>query len=284
MRQQLILEIVMAILIMNCATFTLARLILQLSGECAASLEIDPDITPYSSGDVGTMTYLVAGNLNQPAAAFQFLKPELSWCTQNVNYRMIGWNAKSTARQIADEICAMMPKKAMVYTISLGDHVARYVEEYLRGSLELLGIDLEIIAINPCTTVDFMIPPLGALLKIGAPVFEVACHALGWLSVIPVIPTVGGRCSLILLADQYWTIAYDRPPHETSHTIGVICSKPDEEKDQDGLLDNGQIRSYFGQQGEPIFVTIKTSHGNTVGAAEAYRDGIEMASVWRKNA
>lgn len=220
---------------LNSLSFMVARVTFCLSGNTAAKFE-----HAIVDQEDRAMTYLVAGNLNQPRAAFRFLQPELSGNATYLQFRMVGWSARATAEKIADDIRTRRLARTSVYTISLGDHVGRYLEAMIAG----LDWDLRVIAINPCTDVDFMRKPLGALLKIGAPVLELCCCGLGWLSTIPVISTPGGGYSLVLLADQYWSIAYDHPVRCVENTVGVICSRPGEE-DNDGLLENSVIRNYF---------------------------------------
>lgn len=270
-----VLTVILILLCLNCFSFTIARIALCLNSGTAARFErAKPD------REDNMMTYLIAGNLNQPTAAFDFLKPELSGNLTYVQFRMIGWDAQATAENIAKDIQNMGLTQVNVYTISLGDHVGRYLEEYLNDKCKL-----QIIAINPCTDVSFMCTPLKTLLKIGAPIFEVVCHGLGWLSTIPFIPTPAGGYSLILLADQYWSIAYDRPKQLTDNTIGVICSNPNlgnksGDDDNDGLLENAAIRRYFRPNSEmtkdACIITIPTSHGDTIGRGDDYLQAVQQ--------
>lgn len=271
-----VLTIVLILLCLNCFSFIMARIVLCLNGGTAAKFE---RAKVGKTGDA--MTYLIAGNLNQPLTAFKFLKPELSGALTYAQFRMMGWNAQATAENIAKEVKDRNFAKVNVYTISLGDHVGRYLEEYLGGECEL-----QIVAINPCTDVSFLRKPLDVLLKIGSPIFEAVCHGLGWLSAIPLIPAPeGNHYSLMLLADQHWSIAYDHPQHLIENTIGVICSrlKLDDEtgkNDNDGLLENAAIRSYFWRgveaADEMLVITIPTSHGDTLNYDYEYLFGVQQ--------
>lgn len=220
------------------------------------------------------MTYLIAGNLNQPLSAFRFLGPELLENVTYVNFQMTGWSAKRAAEEIANEVIAEDFSHVDVYTISLGDHVGRYLEGLIGGHCEL-----RIIAINPCSDISFVCEPFNTLLKVFAGPFEVLCHALGWFSTIPFIPAQDGvsKYSMILLADQYWSIAYDHPEPSVEHTIGVVCSQPNED-DNDGLLENARIRDYFQHDGNSNFmiITIKTSHGATISCGDDYLEAVQQ--------
>ncbi len=264
---KILLSVLIVLVVLNCLSFVIARIILFATSGLTARFEREMKSLRSITG-----TYLIAGNLNQAWTAFQFLRPELHGYATYVQFRMMGWSADTTAKQIVRDAKERGLNTVYVYTISLGDHVGRYLEQYLGDSC-----DLKIIAINPCTDVSFVRQPLRTMLKIGVPIFEVFCHGLGWLSTIPLIPTPDGKYSLILLADQYWSIAYDRPIHLTDHTIGVICSQPGDD-DNDGLLENAAIREYF-QSENTCIVNIKTNHGTTIACGDEYLDSVRQ--IWR---
>ncbi len=224
--------IIIFLLCLNCVSWVVFR----LNGGVETSL-----VRTIREPNSNEMTYLIAGNLNQPLSAFRFLEPELLGNETYVNFQMTGWSAKRAAEEIANEVIAEDFSRVNVYAISLGDHVSRYLEELIGGRCEL-----RIIAINHCSDISFVCEPFNTLLKVFSGPFEVLCHALGWFSAIPFIPAQDGvsKYSMILLADQYWSIAYDRPDPSVDHTIGVICSQPDK-GDNDGLLENARIRDYF---------------------------------------
>lgn len=250
--QDYIIGILIAIAIANCISFILMRFIWQSAERLGAEL-----VQHVGDPDSKTMDYFIAGNLNQPEAAFEFMRDETGDNYTYANYCPMGWDVFTTATEIAEDILEHK-YQARIFTISVGDHVARYLEN-------LGNLDIKVYAINPCPNGRTLRRPLAILLTIAAPLFSLVCHGLGWISIIPLIPTVGGKYSLMLLADQYTTIAYDLPSLQTKKTAGVILSKNDE------LLNNDAIRPMFG---DDKIVTIDSSHGNTVGAGLEYLRGM----------
>lgn len=200
-----------------------------MTGRLSAKLDM-----PWKKKTRGIKDVVVLspGNRAQPRGAFGFLFPIIreKRCFF-LKFKMIGWSARSTvktvlkATQDADSI--------MVFTISLGDQIARRLE------ITEVRRKLDVCAINPCPSRKALKPTWRWLLTFLGPVFWVFCHAIGWLSIIPLIPGTGGRYSLVLLADQYITLAYSRPPKRTTHTKRVLLSRNDE------LLCNGYLESFF---------------------------------------
>ncbi len=248
-----VIGIIIGLAIMNCMSFVLMRVRWRETSKLSG--EFVQQIGNHASK---TMDYFIAGNLNQPEAAFEFMRSEFGENFTYVNYSTHGWSAFDTVEKIATDIIEHS-YQARIFTISVGDHVARYLEHY--GTR-----DIKIYAINPCSNHTTLRRPLSLLLVMGAPLLGLLCCGLGWLSIIPVIPTVGGEYSLMLLADQYMTIAYDLPPRAAAKTVGVICSKNDE------LLRNEIIRQFFGSA---KIVEIDTTHGDTVGAGSKYLQGMQ---------
>ncbi len=211
------------------------------------------------------MNYLVAGLLNQPATAFRFLQKSLRGGITSARFSSLGWDSWSMARQIATDIL-QHDYQAMVYAISVGDKVARNLEE-------ILGDRVTIITINPCTEPSFLKPFLRYSAKILVPILGCLCMLLGWLSAIPILELFGKNYkhySLALLVDQLWEIAYVRPQPETKRTVGVVCSAKDE------FLQNAEIREYF--SGCPC-ETIQTTHAQTINCANDYLEAIRKLSV-----
>ncbi len=134
---------------------------------------------------------------------------------------------------------------------------------------------LETYTINPCSNRRALRSELRILLAAAAPVFWAICHILGWVSVIPFIPATGGKYSLILLADQYMVIAFDKPPLYTSRTRGMVLSVADE------LLDNNYLEqeAFVGVK----VVRVPTNHGDTVGMAYEYLRGVEKLLELQKD-
>lgn len=203
--------------------------------------------------------FLSAGNLAQPWKAFQFMQSVLRGTQYAfLRFRMIGWSARATAKAVAQTTRSY--DRATMYAISVGDHVARHIE-----SLPISG-RFQIYTINPCPNRRALRSSLRFLLTVSAPILWVFCHLIGWLSIIPLIPATGGKYSLVLLADQYVTIAFDTPPLHTSRTKGVILSTMDE------LLDNGYLRQTFADN---KITNVPTRHGDTVGMDSEYLRGVE---------
>lgn len=245
-------KIILAALLLNVVTFTLARIWWGIRGELAANLE-----KHIGDPEDDTMTYLIAGNLNQASTAFRFMEPKFGANYTFVQFTTKGWSVKATAKKIASDI-RKHDYRARVFTISLGDQVARYLERDL-------GRPVAVYAINPCLDRDVVRPPLNTVLKFATPVAEVVCHGFGWLSYLPIIPSFGNKYSMMLLIDQYWAIAHEWPPLRTTQTLGVICST------NDTLLVNSVIESNY-LDAEITYV--EAGHSDIVNAAEAYYDAI----------
>lgn len=245
-------KVILGAILLNAITFTLTRIWWALHGELVATLE-----THIENPEDKTMTYLIAGNLNQADTAFDFMKSEFGENYTFVQFSTKGWSPKATAKLIAQDI-KEHSYEARVFTISLGDHVARYLERDL-------GSTIKVYAINPCPTREALQSPLGAVLKFASPVAELACHACGWASYLPVVPSWGGQYSPILLIDQYWSICYDSPPLVTSNTYGLVCSE------YDTLLDNN-VLEYFYLDADIEY--IDCGHSDVVNSAEKYYNAI----------
>lgn len=269
---------VLAVLLANCVTFAMFRAVVCSAGWTSGVLRRqNPDSVRAERAN-----YLIAGTLNQAEAAFQFLEPYLTGDVIYVQFQSIGWDARATAQHIAEDVYPYQYDEVDIYAISVGDHVARYLDAYFD---DCETTQVRIIAINPCPIIDCVRPQLRPYLKPLTPLFEVGCHALGWLSTAPIIPTAGGRYSLILLADQLWQTAWDQPPHSTSHTVGLICSRVSnkEHNDADDLLSNAAIREYFDTaSGKIETVHINTAHGDTIGAGKDYL--LAVRQIWQSAA
>lgn len=203
----------------------------------------------------GRLNYFLAGNLNQPEAAYAFLLPEIDGEVIFARYRLLGWNARYSARKICQHI-RLSKRRARVFTLSVSDSVGRELER-------MLGERVEIIAINPASDPSLIGRPFRIALRIVTPIMFVLCYLLGWLSVLPLIPTVGGRYSLILLTDQWLTLAYGCFPLPEGGTKVVVCSLEDE------FLDNAEVLNFFVDPQTQI-VAVDATHGNTVDEGEKY--------------
>lgn len=248
----MLVKLILWILLINAASFIAARLWWDIHGDLAATLEAH-----ISDPEDPRMTYLIAGNQNQADAAFDFMRSEFGANYTFVQFSRKGWSAESTAERIAQDVLEH-DYDARVFTISLGDHAARYLEK-------TLGCGVEIWAINPCPNRNAVQQKLHPVLRYATPAAEVACHAIGWLSYFPRVKSWSGNYSLILLIDQYWCVYYDYPPEVTRQTYGVICSTQDE------LLNNAVIEAMY-LDAELEYVD--TSHSNIVDAADLYLNAI----------
>ena len=248
-----LLGILIGMAIVNFASFVFMRPRWRANGRLGG--ELVPHIGDPNSK---LMDYVVAGNANQGWAAFGFMRSKLHSNYTYVNYSTVGWEVTTMVEKIATDI-KEHNYKARIFTISVGDHVARYLEN--DGSL-----DVTAYAINPCPNCWSVKWYLMVLLFVFAPIFCLICYGLGWLSIIPFIPTVGGKYSLMLLADQYLTIVYDLPPNATTKTAGIVLSKNDQ------LLNNDAIKQTFSKL-KPEYVD--AAHGDTVGAGSEYLRAVE---------
>lgn len=261
------LNVLLILVGINCLSFVVARLWWYLHGTLAAKLVVREST---SQSRTGKSAFLIAGTLNQAEAAFEFAKPYVADRRQvYLQFKMIGWDAYATAEAIARDLVESGDVLSTIYTISVGEHVAYHLRN-LQNSGEP-STRLNFISINPCPTRDAVQKRWRWMLVAGTPVFELVCHALGWISIVPVIPTAGGKFSLMTLADQFWATTYDDVSHMPIPTVSkVVLSSEDE------LLDNDFLREYL-QNAE--IVLIPTHHGDTIGAAEHYIEAMEKLEL-----
>ena len=255
-----ILKFLLILAGINCLSFMVTRIWWYTHG----ALTAEPIISVLETQDNPSENiYMIAGILNQPEAAFEFAKPYFSGKRQvYLQFKSIGWDARSTANAILHDAELNGDTASIICTISASEHVANYLH-----ATDTVSTEFNFVSVNPCPTRAAVQKQWRWMLVAGAPLFEGVCHALGWLSVIPIIPTPGGNYSLILLADQFWTVTYDEaviPPQVVASK--VIISSEDE------LLDNDYLCDYL--TGAEI-VEISTHHGDTIGAAEYYAKGLE---------
>lgn len=246
--------IIVPLLLLNSLSFTLVRAVWYFNGALGAELEV---YRPAKDGEV--MHYLVAGCVNQPHSAFEFLLDELDGGITLVNYRATrGCSMKTIAKQVIADAKAH-GYQAKVIGISIGDYVARCVEDALPGT--------ESIGINPEPTAEILRPWARAATVVGSTLAEVATVPLGWASVIPWYNGCGNRFSIAFIADQFRDIGFTtNTPKATDGVQGIIISERPGKEEGDEFLKNSSIREYF--PNAPI-VSAKTGHGNTVdGAAE----------------
>ncbi len=257
------MRLLLSLIMLNTLSFIVARIIWWLRDDLSAKI-----IMPrkkLQSEDEKEIIFLAAGNLAQPEKAFEFLRPVFERKPYAfLQFKMIGWDSRATAKAIIDE-SIKSGKNVTLWTISVGDHVGRYLEGYFFGQQEFKRGGTRIYAVNPCPTRRALRAGLRGLLMIAAPILWVIAHLLGWLSIVPFIPATGGKYSLILLADQYMGIAYDMCPKNTSQTQGIILSTQDE------LLDNEFLEKGYFTCIKIVYVS--TRHGDTVGMSHEYLRG-----------
>ena len=236
------------LLALNALTFCVARYgFWEHQGKVGAVLEV---IKP--AGESGIMNYYVAGCVNQPKAAFEFMVNDLEGGVTYVNYVNRGCDMKMIAEQVIAD-AREHGYKARVIGISIGDYVSRWAEH---------EIGAETIAINPEPDASLLQPWARYASVAGGAVAKLGAAACGWASLIPFYPSVGGKHSLSFIADQFYGIGTaNDAPHSTERTLGVINS------DEDQFLDNVEIERYF--EGVPVEYA-ESDHGNTVDKAPAY--------------
>lgn len=245
----------LGVLLLNTLSFCVARVCWYTFGECGADLEV---MRPAEDSE--KMYYLVAGCVNQPRTAFEFLFDELDGGITLVNYR----SAKGCSiRTISKQVIADAKKhgyQARILGISIGDYVSRQVEDAIPGAKS--------VGINPEPSSKILRPWANVSTKVGSIVAEAASAVMGWTSLIPWYNGCGNRFSTAFIADQFRDIGfvYDAP-HTTSGTVGIIVSERPGEDEGDEFLDNSKIREYF--DGIPI-AEAKASHGNTVDMANKF--------------
>ncbi len=194
----------------------------------------------YQSG----VSILIAGLMNQPENAFSQLKNAKSGQMYYAHFSNYGWNAKNSARQL-NNMEYPRATRINVFAISVGDKIAQQLTHCHH-----------IYAINPCPHPSVLKCNQKSLAVV-AVLLQVAVLILGWLAVIPIIPTEGGLYSSALFADQLYEIAVNRKtePHNNGIT-SVIYSSGDE------FLDNSKIREFY-KNNQIEEITIEALHGMT---------------------
>ena len=249
----------LCLLCFNALSFCIARICWYATGECGADFEV---MRPAEDGE--KMYYLVAGCINQPRTAFEFLFDELDGGITLVNYHSAkGCSLRTISKQVIKD-AKTHNYQARVIGISIGDYVARQVEDAIPGAKS--------VGINPEPDSSILQPWANAATKVGSVAAEAVSAVAGWASLIPWYNGSGNRFSAAFIADQFRDIgfAYDAP-HTTGGTMGIIVSeRPD--KGGDEFLRNSSIKEYF--DGIPI-AEARASHGNTVDMAD------EFLEAWR---
>ena len=217
---------------------------------------------PVSDG--GVMNYFIAGNLAQPRQAFSlftdgYASYQVDGGITYATFSTIGYRPSTVAKQIEEDALAHN-FQAHIWTISLGDEVARELES--RGNLK----NMEICSINPCVDISTVSEKMRTLVKVFVIPAGAIKVALGMISYIPFIQVDGGNYSVSTLIDQYLAIYSYRASKDAAdykNTKLVVYSQ------DDWFLDNNTVSQYF--QGVKNVIA-ETEHGNTVLGKDAYLD------------
>lgn len=236
----------------NCLSFLALRLVAPAAGE----LKVEREASNAKSRDGRPiMNYLVGGCYNQADTAFDFLLSEIEGGITFVNFSQYGWKPKNMAQLIMQD-AEQKGYAVRLLTISMGDQVARYVEQ-------AMGDQCEICAINPCPSVAFLKTPLQLGISfVAAPVILVASVVAGWLADIPFLPTGVAPYSLALTSAQYVAMAYNTPPAVSTATKWVIVSTDDD------YVRRGVTEKFFTNA---KIVMIDTGHIDQHANGELYR-------------
>lgn len=259
---RLALAILLAAALLNAAIFTVFQIMIDKSMRCVQYQGPRPN---------RPINYLIAGNVAQPEQAFEFLLGDLEGETIFCNYRQYGWSIQESANEILSDIWTRtkdLPERAFVriYAVSCGDIVARHLEDMCTM---LPFADVEVVAINPASNPQLLKPYAKWGLRIVTPIMKVFCHAIGFLSCIPCIPSTGSWHSLTLLTDQWLAIAYSDAPHKTDLTTGAIISSQDE------FLVNEKVREYF--SGVRI-IEVNAGHADVQNHPIEFADACQLAT------
>lgn len=228
-------------LLLNSLTYFSMRTLWYATGKVAAELKV-----VRKADDDNAMTYLVAGNINQPIRAFEWLMDRIKGGITFVNYaEKRGCSMKQIARQVIDDAKSHGYAKVCIIGISIGDYVGRWAESELDNATT--------VAINPEPSSEFLRPYAKWGLRVLTPLMELATIPMGWLSHVI---CVRKEFSFAFLADQWRDIAYlTDAPHVTDSTRCVISSGR-----MDEFLRHDVIDDYF--EGVPMSI-IDVRHGTT---------------------
>lgn len=253
-----------------------------------------------------TANYFVAGMLNQPEAAFNFLINHSAFKDDAiimVPYQNNGLGYLDICRAIECDIIKNGYTKVRFFGISLGTKVGRYfiAKHYeakcqLRqnprhttpdGEIDFRKVDIGCYELNPCWTPDFVRPRLRTFLCIAVVPLTVVELLLGPLSLIPVIRQSGRWFSVKLTMSQLRRAVYAPPEfwlklsddHQYLSTAkghnrfflsvlkAVIVS------DLDKILDNNMIEQRYGK-GSPLTI-VEARHADTIRGCLVYYEALD---------
>gem|GEM_PF-4266327 len=187
----------------------------------------------------------LAGMMNQPGAAFSRLRTATADQMVYAEFSIFGWNAKESIKQLNEYNGFIEHVPLTVFSISVGDKVARGITECKR-----------IYALNPCPSPEVLNFRFRILSPVLAIVLELMTFLLGWIAVLPIIPADDTNYSLALLADQLFEIGIRRSKRRNIHRSCIVLSSRDE------FLDNEKVKAYFWINNRRI-IEIDTHHGRT---------------------
>ena len=231
-----------SILTLNIFTYAIVRF---AHGGTLVVSEKPPNPTDQSADHIdlpkrtpGSHFYIICNFLNQPQNAFKYIAPPRAIY---LRYSLLGYNPKNAGFQLS----GLMYDKDIAIGMSIGAKAIAYAPTRHENT----------IFVNPCTHKSALKPSLRPVITILALIAKLASYALGWLSIIPIIPThaENERYSLTLLADQLFWMAYGNPPVIKAK---VILSKDDE------FLDNDAITKLYDLD-KTNSICIKTLHAHT---------------------
>lgn len=227
--------------LLNSGTYVLARGIWHATGKMAADLQV-----VRGAGESKKMTYLVAGNINQPIRAYWWLLSRIEGGITFVNYaEKRGCSMKQITRQVLDDAKTHGYAEVCIVGISIGDYVGRWAESELDNATT--------VAINPEPSSEFLRPYARWGLRVLTPLMELMTIPMGWLSHVICIRK---EFSFAFLADQWRDIAYlTDAPDVTDHARCVISS---------GYMDEFLLHDVIEERfkGVPMSV-INVRHGTT---------------------
>lgn len=217
--------------------------------------------------DESIMNYFVAGMLNQPDPAFNFLVDKVQAGITYCQYSQLGFNVSEYASTILSDIEINKFKFVKIFTISVGQEVAESLERLI--NINHPDMDFEIISFNPCCGCEVLqnkFTRLRFLVKIIPLVVKLL---LGWVSIIP-MPIADQKCSLVLLFDQLKNI-FTKRLSQSKATSHVVISEKDE------FLNNDLV--FLAYKETAVFHSVDTNHANTVDGGKEYLDAIRSINL-----
>ena len=162
--------------------------------------------------------FLIAGEMSQPEKAYGRIEMPYS-VRVNMRYSLLGFNPIEAGKQLEE----LALSEDYIVASSLGCKALVYSHRD----------DIKRVMIDPATHSIILKAERQMRLRL-APILVVLAYALGWLSVIPFIPTRSGNFySFALLSDQLYWLYYGDPRFNDIgklDKLGMIISTEDDEK------------------------------------------------------